>query len=364
MCLCRLLNFPMPPKHTDANTATDSSTAANGDVNEGANSSVAQTSTASTDTEQSLADVVMATAAKHAGASTEEEDASSASGSKIEPDEKEEAEQETDKEESASVGTKKEGESEGGDMPPFHTHPRWQEKVAEVNQYKSEVERLKPLAEAQESIAAYLTENGVTPQEFQNAVEIAALLKTNPEAAANKLRPMLESLGYSAEGGLPKDLVEKVENGTIQLDDAKEIARLRVQAKAAETRGMTAQQVQVQAASAAKAQAIQSWESATAATNPDFRPKTDPNGPDGLYEMTVLKFSQLMQTQPPRTPQQITALAQRAYEGVMKTFGALKPKPKPTAKVLSTTSSSGTTAVAEPKSVQDVVMQVAAKHGL
>ena len=70
---------------------------------------------------------------------------------------------------------------------PFHKHPRFQHLLRRMK--SSEVD-----AKRYQNVETFLRTNGVEPEEGQEALEIAGLLKNNPVEAWRRLKPTVQAL--------------------------------------------------------------------------------------------------------------------------------------------------------------------------
>jgi hypothetical protein len=238
------------------------------------------------------------------------------------------------------------------ELPPFHQHPRWQEKLAEVKTLKEELEQVKPLAQQVDGLKKYCEANNVNEQQFKDALEIAALINNNPAEAYKRLQPIVGALSQITEGAVPDDLKDEVASGALDVERAKEIGRLRAQEKVRAQRGeLTAKQQQEQAVNQVVA-SLETWDRQKRGADPDFKPKTSTNEPDGKWELVQAKFMQLVNGSQIRNQQDAINLVEKAYVAVNESLNRLIPKPA-NRRALSSTRAS-LIATPEPKSLDDV----------
>lgn len=259
--------------------------------------------------------------------------------------------------------------------PPFHEHPRWKEVTAEREQLKQEVEQYRPIVEAHNQVATFMQENQLTPDDYQEALMMAALCKNNPEEARKRLEPIWKGLNVASGDMLPSDLQAKVDGlddrvtkGEIDEADAKlireqtrEIARMRAQEKLGtirtqnQTRNSEKQKVE------AVNNSVTSWDTAQRKTDPEFKPKTDKDAPDGRWEMVQAKLGALWGMSPPKNQSEAVALCEKAKSQVLAYEARFKPVlPKTRKPIAQNGSTNGH--VSEAKTLEEVVMQTAAKH--
>lgn len=238
---------------------------------------------------------------------------------------------------------------------PFHKHPRWQKMKGERDQYKQQasefqakVAEIAPKAEQLDRIGTFMRENELTAEEVQQGFEIMALMKHNPVAALEKLVPHLDVLELAAGRKLPEDLQRRVDAGEVTPDIAQETARARMDAQIARSRvertEQTIQQDRVRETTKAMKTAVEGWEAIVKSTDPDY---------SHIQSFITDRTRVLMAQTPPRTPDEAVALVKRAYDDIKAQMRRVIP-PRTATRPM-TSDKSSTTAVAEPKSLEDVV---------
>jgi len=249
-------------------------------------------------------------------------------------------------------------EEKKGEEPPFHTHPRWQEKVKEVTELKAEVEKLKSFEQQVAQLTSYCEQNNINDQQLKDALELTALLNTAPEKALERLKPVYDILQQYVNGdGLPEDLQAEVSNNQISLERAKEINKYRAQQRVSASRTkLTAEQQQKVLVQQIQRD-VTSWDMSKRATNPDFKPKASPTEPDGVWEFVQARFNSSLQMLPATTPQEVIRCAEQAYDAVVKGLARFVPQP-PVSRTLPVNGST-TKSTAKARSVDDVVNIIA-----
>lgn len=241
---------------------------------------------------------------------------------------------------------------------PFHKHPRWQKTLAQkrelqekVAQYEQEREPLVTKATQLDQIGSFMVHNSLVPEEMSEGMEIMALMKRDPVAALEALRPKIEALEVAAGIKFPSDIQEKVDAGHVDVGAAQELTRLRFEAAA---KGATAEvatgkleQINVQTLQTNMRSAVQTWEQDLKTRDPDYLHK---------QSFVIDRTRVLAQQTPPKTPEEAVALAKQAYDDVTKQFS--KVVPRKTAVTPSPTSGqSSTRSEPAPKSLEDIVRQ-------
>lgn len=344
---------------------------------------IAESSTAKTEettqAKESLADVIE----KAAGVSESQAELKKPESPVQELHETEEEKQAREVKEEAerASGQKGEEKKDEDSKLPFHDHPRWKEVLGQRNEYEQQVQRLKPLAEQQQSIVDYCTKSGVSGEEFQQALEIAALLKSDPQGALEKLTPIVTGLKVLGGESLPKDLEEEfvqiqteLADGTISEATAKryeqrlrETAKLRAQQLFKGEQGKQAEQRQREQMVLNATTAVNEWQEAKMKSDPDYRPKAKDTDPLGKFELVDREFNYLTNAalqkgQNILNPKLVTQIAEQAYANIQATTNQWRPQPKER-KGLPTTNSSGIDPKGEPKTLHEAVERALVRNG-
>jgi hypothetical protein len=244
-------------------------------------------------------------------------------------------------------------------------YERFQEVIRARQEHEAKVKEYEPLVQAHKSIVEYCQTNQITEEQFQQGMEMLKLVNTDPIAARKALEPVWNQLNGLTGETLPDDLAKEVEEGLISAKNAKELARLRGQthiqsAKAQVSSQSFAKQKQAMFEKELSS-SIGSWTVGKQSMDPEFKQKSGADAPDGKFEYVTDRFYKLMTVNPPKTTADAIRLVEQAYNDVAKTFAAFKPRVQLSSKGVSSTKSF-TTSTKEPKSIQDVVAGVLAKH--
>ena len=188
---------------------------------------------------------------------------------------------------------------------PFNKHPRFQELVRDKNAYKVDAERY-------QNITNFLDENRVSADEAAAGLQIMALMKKDPVEALNALKPYVETLSQAAGYVLPDDIQSRVNDGYLDEDAGRELARAKAEAQNERTQREALLQDQQQATQAAQlndvAMSVTEWENRTRSTDPDYDLKQAEI--DDRVRVLVQEFGR------PNTTQDALAMANRAYSEV------------------------------------------------
>lgn len=212
---------------------------------------------------------------------------------------------------------------------PFHNHPRFREVIKERATFKQKVDELTPAAQRATSIDQYCQKHGISDDEFNSAIQLTALLHTDPPKALEALRAYVDTLEVSLGNKLPMDLQKEVDEGTLSLERAKELTNARIKTQGLEHTSKKTEAQVAQERQASIASAVNSW---------DQQKRTSDTAYDKKYPMIEKTFIALCTMKPPRTPADAIKLAEEAYAEVNKSLESFVPKP-PARKVLKTNGS-------------------------
>jgi len=210
---------------------------------------------------------------------------------------------------------------------PFHKHPRFQEVITERNKFEEEVKTYKPVAERMLVVEKFCRDNGVTVQDHDASIRLAALIVNNPTEALTKLERVVENLRVQTGSTLPVDLQTQVDDGKLSLTHAQEMAKLRIEANGAKAKAVTTQNQSAEQLQRQLVTSLESWNVSRMKTDPSFKPKQQ-GQEDGKYELVTDKFLSLWQRNPPATLEQAVALCEQAYKSVHEFIERTMPKPQ------------------------------------
>lgn len=225
---------------------------------------------------------------------------------------------------------------------PFNEHPRFKKLIAERNGYKDD-------ATQYGKITGFLDQNNVTAEEAAQGLQIMALMKQDPAKALEALQPYVKNLSEATGATMPDDIQTRVDDGYMDEDAGKELARSRGDvARERQMREQMAQQQQQQVNASNVSQvvsAVSDWEARTRQSDPDYELKQDEM--DDRVKVLVAEGGR------PQSAQAALAMATQAYDEVNARYSQKFANKKPI-KTASGGKLSGTP-VPEPQSLMEAV---------
>ena len=188
---------------------------------------------------------------------------------------------------------------------PFNEHPRFKKLITERNAYKED-------ATQYGKITGFLDQNNVTAEEAAQGLQIMALMKQDPAKALEALQPYVQSLSEVTGATMPDDIQARVNDGYLDEDAGKELARSRGEvARERQMREQVEQRQfqQEQAQSVGQVvSAVTDWETRTRQSDPDYELKQDEM--DDRVKVLVAEKGR------PQSADAALAMARQAYDEV------------------------------------------------
>ena len=222
---------------------------------------------------------------------------------------------------------------------PFHNHPRWKE-------VQSELKEAKPAAEEYRKITSFMQSHGLTNQEVAEGFQIMALMKNNPAEAHKRISEYKSRLDAFVGDKLPDPIREKVDNGSIDPETAKEYAALLAQRQLEQQRAEYQQVELARQSQDGMRNAVVNWEQQKKAKDPEWSTKE---------ALITDRVRSLMASEQPNTAEQAVALVERAYSQITDQLRKIAPHRQPINPVRSTTSSVSVNVA--PKSLKEAIMR-------
>ena len=244
------------------------------------------------------------------------------------------------------------------------------ERFAEVNKAKATAEQMvesqKEAVSAYNKIEEFCSTNGIAPEDFSYWLNVAALVKTDPAKAMEMLNPKVQELQSFKGEILSPELTAAVENGEISLEMAKRYAALENKHKFSEkqtqqTREQASQQQQQRFMQEVQT-SFDSWAHSKATSDPDFKPKSGVDANDGKFELVLHKIGAEWQKAGIKTPQDLTAFAEKCYNSIKGTVSAFSGPRKGSTMVRSNQSTSSVQG--EPKTMEEAISRGFARAGV
>lgn len=264
---------------------------------------------------------------------------------KDEGEEKKKDEGEKEAPESDEESEQEVAEPEAGKPVPYDRFKEVNDKFRAV---EADFQSVKPMVENFQQIQNFCQANAITGEQFTAMLETQAMLNTDPAKALERLVPIVESLQGFVGNKLPADLQTKVDEGKMEVDDAREMAKLRAQSQFGEkkTQHTLKQQQQREAAQAQRqmADSLVTWETTKSKLDPDYAkgtPKWD-MVQDTFIAMLHSVDAQGNYKNPVKVANDAVTLMDKAYEVVAQRLGKSNGKKPATRKPLSSNGSSST----------------------
>ncbi len=228
---------------------------------------------------------------------------------------------------------------------------------------KEQVATVQPAAQQYEKLQSFLASNHLDARSAANALRIAALLqganegRVDPAGVIEELMPLVDQLKSLSGDVLPDDVKKRLDEGVIDDDTAKELAQRRAREVLTQRRASTETRELNTQLQQTKAQqiyaAVQAWESAVRARDPDFAKKAK------LVATTAdsLRMKRYGVNGMPPSVEQAHALAQEAYDLVTREMAAALPQPAAVRAPLNGATSPKSTMRAEPKTSLEAAIQ-------
>ena len=263
------------------------------------------------------------------------------------------AEQEAQAEQPTDAEPTKEHDDSYTDVP-FNKHPRFQTLLKERNEFKQDAARYR-------NVQTFMDSNGITAEEAADGFDVMAKLKTDPHAAWEKLKPIVQNLLTVIGEVLPNELAQRVEAGELSREAAFEISRAQAKATSVENRQSFFEQQTARRMAEKHAQSLydaaSDWEGDRKLKDPNFASKFD-----ALQKELVFIHHREGKA---NTPDGVRDQLNRAYKAV--TVAAPAPAPAPqrkqpiTSQATSSASASSSTAP-KPASTLDIIRAERAKR--
>ena len=238
------------------------------------------------------------------------------------------------------------------------TRKRIEDLVRQRKSLETQLATIQPAAESFAKLSTYVSANRLNSQEVSDGLALMASLKRGDfKTFYDGVMPLVKVAAEAIGESLPDDLYQKVEDGTVSEDEAKELARLRHENSY--LKGETTEAKAAREADAVRQQgesvrgAISQWEAQIRARDPDFTAKQP------FIKHVAGSF--LNQYGIPKTPEEGVRMAKGVYEEVNTMFAQFGRKPQPTVRQPNGGGPSSTGVAAAPQTLQEAVSQAIAR---
>ena len=153
---------------------------------------------------------------------------------------------------------------------PFNKHPRFRQVIQERKEFKQQAEEFREKSGQFDQVIDFMNENQLTPDEMAEGMKIMALMKHDPVAAQEAMKPHLDMLGRYTGEVLPEDIQTRMKEGYIDQETATELAQARMQNELSQQQQQNMQTQQANDHQLNIQAAVGSWETAARNTDPDF----------------------------------------------------------------------------------------------
>jgi hypothetical protein len=232
--------------------------------------------------------------------------------------------------------------------------PKTQKRIRQLLGHRDELNRtleeIKPRADKFEAIERYAGANRLSMEDVASTMSLAALVRTDPEAAFDPLMKLVHQIAEATGRILPKEVQEAVNLGRLSEDEAKRLVRAESRAALVDQRARAqTEEVQserenarLQALGEQARTTVTQWENDQKRSDPDWQLKQGRIAE--LAELAVLKNGF------PQTKQALIQTMDGILTKVNGEMARFAPRPR---EVRAVTGNASTTATREPKSSQE-----------
>lgn len=211
-----------------------------------------------------------------------------------------------------------------GDVP-LNKIERFREIVSENRSLKATNERFAQLDQTLNDIGSDARRMGLTDDELAQLFAWPRLLAKDPHSAVETLQAFAARWQERVGNTLPTDLKQRVDDGVLDEESAKEIAKLRADKALGETRSRADQQEREQQA-AARTQSeivtsVNAYQDELRRSDPDYTPEKHSMVVDALHTLVAAHGR-------PTTVADARAMAKQAYDTVTARLASFRPAPR------------------------------------
>lgn len=199
--------------------------------------------------------------------------------------------------------------------------------LAQRNEARRALAELEPDAHNFRELRSFMSQNNLVDEDTRQLLAFGAHLRSGRYDEAFALAaPFMQVIMEGSGRAIPADLRERVENGEITDEMARQVAKERhariiATERAERTEQQVQQQVSVELANRIR-KTTADWEAQTRRTDPDFDLKAQ--------AMRRFAVALVAEKGPPLSEEKALEYAQKAYLDATEFLNAARPKPKPT----------------------------------
>lgn len=246
------------------------------------------------------------------------------------------------------------------DLPSLHskTRKRVEKLLGMVDEATQRAEQYQPAAEQYAKIVGYMKANEISFDDMNKMMAFAVDVRNSPQAALDKILPLVEQLQLATGAVLPEDLATQVKQGFITEAHAQELAKHRADAKFRSARAEAQHENDKRQHGEEAKRAVQDiersitqWESKWASSDPDYQKKR--NDVQEAIELELARASR--EGKLPKTSQEAVELAEKCKKKVEAKFSQFLPA-KQEVRHVSGGSSAGATTPFKASTLQEVIL--------
>lgn len=215
----------------------------------------------------------------------------------------------------------------------WKTQQRFKKLTSTAKAKDAELAAVKPKAEEYDRMVGAIQRAGIDNRELDELVEVGGLLKSHPRAAYEKIMPIVRALENVIGEVLPPELQERVRQGYITEEDARQLHRSQANERLATHRSEQAAAQQKTDREArerndlinSSIQAAERWDAAKAEKDPDWHLKRKEVAEQ--VELAIVRESNKRQQPYFPTAEEAVKLADDALKTIEDRFKRFKPKP-------------------------------------
>lgn len=237
------------------------------------------------------------------------------------------------------------------------TRKRIEKLLGERSELRAERDALLGEAQIGSSVREYLQRNDIQKEDFAILLDLGAALRRGDwQTFYAGVKPYVQVAEEALGVRLPADLAQRVQQGHMTTDAARQFSQERYSRQLAEANAQrnaayvqdTQYQAQVAEVQNAVASAVTQWENQVRQQDPDYGLKQD--------AVKNILWAVVREKGAPQSPEHAVEIANEAYRRASDLMTRAAPRPRPTANVPSSIHRS-TGATAEPKNLMEAAMQ-------